>query len=541
MKKKMKKFASLFMAAAMTLQFGVGTAFAAESVSDRVLPLDGYEVVEVPTDIISYDDPEVMTYIQEFANFTQVPRPSYNTVKMTEYLRVWAEARDIAYQADEAGNVIMDLPATAGYEDAPLVAFQCHIDMVPAVDEGVVHDWDNDPLDLIWTSNTVKADGTSLGADNGTGIAFVLTYMDYADQNVHGPVRMIFTVDEEVGLLGAAALDAKHVEDVVYFINVDGGYGGATISCAGGKYFDFSHESEWVAPAENAVLYELEFAGLTGGHSAGVGGGKANGLVAMANALLTLNQAGINFNLVEFSGGNANNAIPSESAATIAIAKSDVLRADLMLKPFAKLFKDSYEAIEKNYSFTFGAAKEGTPVPEKVLDAELSATLVKLMSTVPNNIHTLLATASGTESSSNLGTLEFGEEQIKFTCFMRSSSTYQAEQITMANTALAEMSGFDLDIPVNFATWPLKAENKLADMTVELFREMTGGEFKLSAIHAGVECGEFAEKNEDMYILATGVGGGTAGHTTAETMHFDQIGDAYDFLVALAQKLAAEG
>ena len=175
----------------------------------RVLELEGYDMVNVPTDIISYDNDAVMNYIQEFANFTQVPRPSYDTDKMTEYLKVWAAARGIDCVADEAGNVIMNLPATEGYEDAPVVIFQGHIDMVPDTDEGVVHDWANDPLDLIWTSNTLKADGTSLGADNGSGVAFMLTYMDYADELTHGPLRFIFTVDEEVGLLGAAALDVS--------------------------------------------------------------------------------------------------------------------------------------------------------------------------------------------------------------------------------------------------------------------------------------------------------------------------------------------
>ena len=117
-----------------------------------------------PTDIISYDNDAVMNYIQEFANFTQVPRTSYDTDKMTEYLKVWAAARGIDCVADEVGNVVMNLPATEGCEDAPVVIFQGHIDMVPDTDEGVVHDWANDPLDLIWTSNTLKADGTSLGA-----------------------------------------------------------------------------------------------------------------------------------------------------------------------------------------------------------------------------------------------------------------------------------------------------------------------------------------------------------------------------------------
>ena len=366
----------------------------------------------------------------------------------------------------------------------------------------------------------------------------MLAYMDYADTFVHGPLRFLFTVDEEVGLLGANAMDPKYVADVTYLINVDGGYGSATISCAGGKYFDFTHAAQWGDAPEGAVAYALEFAGLTGGHSAGVGGGKANGLVAMANALLELNQAGIAFNLVSFEGGSATNAIPTGGKAIIAVAEADVDAVTAKLDEFAKLFKESYEAIETAYTFTYGASEDAL---ERALDADLSVKLVQLMSAVPNNIHTLLATTEGTESSSNLGLLVFDDETVGFTCFMRSSSNYQSEQITLINTALAELSGFDLDIPVEMATWPLKADNKLGDIAVALFKEMTGGDFQLHAIHAGVECGEFAVKNEDMYILATGVSGGSDGHTTAETMNFDQVEASVDFLVALAQRLAEEG
>lgn len=529
----MKKFVALMLALVMLLSI---TA-CAESVSPRVLPLEGYDMVEVPTDVISYDSELVMTYIQEFANFTQVPRPSYNTIQMAEYLQVWAAAHGLESEMDQVNNVVIFVPATEGYEDAPVVAVQGHIDMVPAVDEGVEHDWDNDPLTLIWTENSVKADGTSLGADNGSGLAFMLTYMDYLDTYVHGPMRFIFTVDEEVGMLGAAALDPKYVEGVDYLINVDGGYGGAVISCAGGKYFYFSHDAEYTQPTEGSVVYALEFAGLTGGHSAGVGGGKANALVAMANALLTLDQAGYSFQIASFEGGNATNAIPSSSKAVIAINAADEEGITSLLDEFAKRFKDSY-ILETNYTFTYGPSDLTV---EKVLTEELSANLVGLMSMVPNNIHTLLATASGTEASSNLGTLTIDDSTITFCCFMRSSSSYQAEQITLINNQLAKLTGFTLEVPVTLATWPMKAENKLADMAAQVYNEITGEEFVLSAIHAGVEGGEFAPKNEDMDIISTGVSGGSAGHTTAETMNFDKVEESCTFLTTLIQRLVEAG
>ncbi|MCD7769072.1 MAG: hypothetical protein LUH36_02990, partial [Oscillospiraceae bacterium] len=256
----------------------------------------------------------------------------------------------------------------------------------------------------------------------------------------------------------------------------------------------------------------------------------------MADALISLHQAGIDFNLVSLEGGNANNAIPSSSKATIVLADTDA--ATEVLDSFAKLFKDSYEAIETDYTFTYGVSDETV---EQALDADLSVTFLQLMSSVPNNIHTLLATAEGTESSANLGMVSVTEDELSFTSFMRSSSTFQAEQITLINTTLAELSGFDLDIPVTFATWPLKADNPLADIASEVYYEMTGEEYNLRAIHAGVECGEFAEKNEDLYIISTGVSGGSDGHTTSETMNFDQVDVGFDYLATPATTLAYEG
>lgn len=511
---------------------------AVQSAGPRVLPLPGYRMADVPAELVSYEDEVVMTYVQEFANLTQVPHASRLTQPVTEYLKVWATVHGVACEADAAGNVVMELPASPGRECAPVVAFQAHIDMVPAAAEGVVHDWAKDPLKLVWSKGEVCADGTSLGADNGAGVAFMQTYILYADRFVHGPMRFYYTVDEEIGLLGAHEMDAKYFQGVDDLINVDGGYGEGIVACAGGKYFTFSHAAEWIEPAADSAAFVLEFTGLKGGHSAGVGGGKANGLVAMANALLALSQAGVRFGIAGFEGGNANNAIPRSGKAVIVLNRADVGAAEQVLEGFAKQFRESYEAVEDEYAFTFGVS--GAKV-DRTLVPGLSEKLVQLMSAVPDGIHTLLATASGTESSSNLGTIAVTGESVSFTCFMRSSSVYQAEQITMINAALAQLTGFALDIPMTMAAWPLKADNRLGEEAAALYREMTGEEFRLSAIHAGVECGELAQKNPAMNILSTGIAGGRNGHTVEEAMNFDKVGASIDFLVRLAARLAGEG
>lgn len=531
----MKKFLALILVAMMMVS---AVACADTLVAPRVLPLEGYANEPVPTDIIFYDNEIVMNYIQEFANITQIPHPSYHTEKLAEYLTVYAAAHNLKCEVQEGiGNVVIWLPATEGYEEAPVVAVQGHIDMVPDAAEGVEHDWLNDPLELIWSSNMVKANGTTLGADNGSGIAFMLTYIDYADVFTHGPMVFIFTVDEEVGCTGAHELDPKYVADVDYMINVDSGYGGATISCAGSKYFDFSKEAKWIDAPEGIVAVDIMFDGLKGGHSAGVGGGKANALVAMANVMLTLAQSDIDFNIVSFTGGNATNAIPGKSQATIAVAKADVDAVIAKLDEFATLFSSGYAMTEPNYTFTYAATDAA---PAKVLDGELSVDLVQLMSIVPNNIHTLNS-AKGTQSSANIGVITVDEEIVTFTSFMRSNSTFHAEQLTWQALALAELSGFDFNIPATISAWPERANNKLVEIASRVFLEMTGKEFRTSVIHAGLECGEFAGKNPEMFIMAGGLSGGAAGHTYNETMTFDGSEDSIDYLVELIKTLANEG
>ncbi len=502
----------------------------------RILDIPGYAHVPVGSEV-AYESAVVMNYIQEFADLTQVPHPSHFEGKMSDYLMAWSETHGLHAEKDELGNVVIYLPATPGYENAPTVIVQGHIDMVPACDEGVVHDWQNDPLKLIWTANTVKADGTTLGADNGTGIAFMLTYIDYADKFVHGPMRMICTVCEEAGLVGAHGLDAKYVQGASYMINGDGGYGMAVISCAGGKYFDFTRKAEWSSVPLGFKLMSLEFAGLGGGHSGWVGHGKANALVAMANALLTVSQAGVSLGILSFTGGSANNVIPNAAKAVVAIRDTDWDAAVAALEGFRKRFTDAYLPTEPTLAFTFVEGGSG----EKMLKFELSRKLIQLMSTVPNNIHSLLTTSEGTQSSSNLGTLRIGEEEIFCSCFMRSSSAFHAEQITLAMTALGELTGFDMNISASFASWPPKADNKLGDMAKELFKELTGKDYMLVAIHAGVECGEFSEKNPDMSIISTGVGGGSGAHATEEMMNFDLTELSLNFLISLIEKLAKEG
>ena len=502
----------------------------------RITDIPGYIHVPIGSEV-NYESPVVMNYIQEFVDLTQVPHPSHYEGKLADYLLCWAKAHGVEAEKDELNNVVIYLPATPGYENAPTVIVQGHIDMVPACDEGVVHDWQNDPLKLIWTGNTVKADGTTLGADNGTGVAFMLNYIDYADKFVHGPMRMICTVCEEVGLVGAHGLDAKYVQGAQYMINGDGGYGMAVISCAGGKYFDFSRKARWVGIPEGFKAMALEIGGLQGGHSGWVGHGQANALVAMANALLTVSQTGVELGILSYSGGSANNVIPGNCKAVIAVAEADWDKALEALEGFKKRFFDAYEATEKTMFFHFAEGEKA----EQMLECELSRKLLQLMSAVPNNIHSLLTTAEGTQCSSNLGTIRLDADEIAFTCFMRSSSAFHAEQVTLAMTALGELTGFAMNIPTTMASWPLKAENKLGDFAKELFMEQTGKEYMLLAIHAGVECGEFAEKNPDMSIISTGVGGAAGAHATEESMNFDMTEQSLEFLIALIEKLAKEG
>lgn len=472
--------------------------------------------------------------LDEFLKITQIPRPSHHEERIAEYLYQWAVAHDLKVEKDALGEIIIDKPATPGYEDKPLTIFQAHMDMVCVAEEGVAYDPLNDPIKVINDGKMLTADGTSLGADDGIGVAMCL-YLLQDDSIKHGPIRAIITTNEEDGM-DSMAIDAKYLQGE-YLINLDWEtIGSLCNSCAGGDFFNYSRKAEWEIPASDAKTMTISFSNLLGGHSGvGINKGHANALVSLATALTMLKQGNISYRIASLSGGQAPNAIPKFAKAELAIAHSQIDAANTILDQFLAEFKDCYDNVESEYSFNIVV---DDAAPARALTGEIGYALAELMTVAPNNVHTMSPFVDGlVESSANLGTISVDEDAIKFMVFARSSVDYPETQMGIICKSLADAYGFDFQSDGHVPGWAVNPNSKLVPITCEAYENLTGKPMVVEPVHAGVECGAFAIKNPKLDMIAIGPTLLDV-HTPNEKCCLDDIKVTTDLLISILEKIA---
>ena len=474
------------------------------------------------------------TVLDEFLKITRIPRPSHHEEKIGRYLMDWAAEHGLKAEMDAMGSVIIDKPASPGCEAVPRTILQSHMDMVCVAAEGVSFDPLSDPIKVIYDGETIRADGTSLGADDGIGIALSL-YLLSDDSLRHGPLRAVITTNEEDGM-DSVALEPKYLEGK-YLINLDWEtIGSLCNSCAGGDFFNYRRAANWGTVPADSVGFELSFRGLLGGHSGvGINKGHANAIVSAATALQMLSKAGIGFRIGSFSGGQAKNAIPAQAQVTIALDASNADAANAVLAGFEREFRDCYGNIEPDMELRFGPVT----TPERVLSEQTSRALAGLMCAVPNNVHTMSPFVDGlVESSSNLGVVELGDSDIRFTVFARSSVAYPATQLGLICAALGEAFGFEFESEGHVPGWAVNPNSKLTPLACEVYERLTGEKMIVESVHAGVECGAFAEKNPKLDMIAIGPTLLDV-HTPNETCKVADVKLTAELLVDIIEELAS--
>ncbi len=439
--------------------------------------------------------------INEFMEMTKIPRPSHHEEKIAEYLRGWAVEHGLEVRQDELGSIIIDKPASPGHEADPIVMMQAHMDMVCVCEEGVEYNPLTDAIKVINDGKYLTADGTSLGADDGIGVAMALAVLK-DEELVHGPLRAIITTNEEDGM-DSMGMDPKYFEGQ-YLINLDWEQEGSLCnSCAGGDFFNYSRAAEWEAVPAGSKAVAIEMKDMLGGHSGvGINLGHANAIVTIGTCISMIEQEGIHVRVASFSGGQAKNAIPGAAKAVITFAETDLEKVKAIFEKFKAEFDEAFGDIEKEGTFTVTIADA---LPEKVLSVPVGKGLISLITTVPNNVHTMSPFIDGlVESSANLGELSVDEEAVKFSVFARSSVAYQATQIGIICGELAEMAGYDFDSEGHVPGWAVNPNSKLTPIACEAYKALTGKDMIVEPVHAGVECGAFAEKNGDLDMIAIG-------------------------------------
>ncbi|MGV8905954.1 MAG: beta-Ala-His dipeptidase [Acetobacterium sp.] len=467
--------------------------------------------------------------LAEFKALAKIPRQSQHEQAVSDYLAGWAKKHGFDYVQDQENNIIIEVPATAGYEKSPLTILQGHMDMVCIAAAGEKYNPLTDPIKLIRDTETLTAQGTSLGADNGIGIAMI-QYMISSENVFHGPLRAIFTVNEEDGFTGALRINEKYFLDATYLINCDSeAFGEVTESCAGSNRYDFSRMNTWVFP-KGELAYELSLSGLLGGHSGiEIGLDHANAIKTLGNVLGYINGNGVTIELFAFDGGQALNAIPSDAQAILVIASKDLKVFEELMAAAVDEFKKNYAAIEKNYKFTY----ERTKLPDKVLSEADGLSFLNLIAGIQDGVHTISPFAHDLiESSSNLGLAKIGGATTTLNVMARSSQDDLLAKYTQTYQSLGQMAGFDLKSDLPTPGWAVDPDNPLKDMYAKAYKDYAGQDVRVMAIHAGLECGSFAKKNPKLKMISVGPDLSDI-HTPNETLVLSSIAPSIKVLAKI--------
>lgn len=438
---------------------------------------------------------------QCFDQVTKVPRPSCHEEQIRDFLINFAKSHNVAVKTDKCGNVLMHKDATPGMENAPVVILQAHMDMVAEKNGNVEHDFLKDPIDTYVDGDWVKARGTTLGADNGIGIAAAMAVMIDPDLK-HGPVEALFTVNEEIGLEGAQNLGEDMLGGNI-LINLDSEDDGEIfVGCAGGidttAWFDYKRS---LAP-DNFSYLKISVSGLLGGHSGGdIHLGRANANKLVARFLWGCSQKW-NLELIEFDGGNLRNAIPREAHAVFGIETEladDLIKA---LQDYAGWIQNEYAGIEPSISIKV----EEVAKPEYSIDQTTSIALVRALYSAPHGVISMSRDIEGlVETSTNLAAVKMEDgNRIKVTTSQRSSVESRKYSIAGQVEALFQLAGAKVDHSDGYPGWAPNMKSPIMKIAADAYEELFGVKPAIKAIHAGLECGLFLDKYPHLDMVSFG-------------------------------------
>ena len=459
-----------------------------------------------------------------FEKFCHVPHGSYNTAGASAFCLEFAKAHGLEASSDAAGNVVIRKGASAGYENAPTVILQGHLDMVAAADTGVPVCLETDPLDLVLDGDLIGARGTTLGGDDGIAVAMILAIL--ADDALpHPALEAVFTTDEEVGMLGADAMDMSGLRGK-YLLNLDSEDEGVlTVSCAGGATAEISQPVCRERVSGAAVTLTIE--SLSGGHSGvEIDRGRTNGVRFLSEMLAALSMF-YSFRLSAFAGGEKDNAIPVSATATLFTDRPDALAAA------ARAY---YDARAERILATDPHARFTVDISEGTADAigeEDGRALLSMLTRIPCGVQRMSADIEGlVQTSLNLGILRAQEDCVRVTYSVRSSVKEEKLALLEKIKEESERIGALCTVEGDYPAWEYKKDSLLRDTVVRVYRDLYGKEMKVEAIHAGLECGIFSDRIPGLECVSLGPNMQDI-HTTRERLSVSSVARTYDFVCAI--------
>ena len=436
-----------------------------------------------------------------FDEITKVPRPSCHEEQIRAYLLDFAAKHGIEAKTDDCGNVVMRKPATAGCENAPTVILQAHMDMVAEKNNDVKHDFLKDPIDTYVDGDWVKARGTTLGADNGIGMAAALAVMIDKDLR-HGPVEALFTINEEIGLEGAQNL-GKNMITGTMLINLDSEDDGEIfVGCAGGidttAFFKYKRS---LSP-ENFVYKRISVSGLLGGHSGSdIDAGRANANKLIARFIWECSQKW-EIAVSTFEGGNLRNAIPREAYAVFGIHTDHLEAMEKALHKYASEIKNEYKGVEPSMKLEIADAER----PEYCIDSETSLALVRSVYSASHGVYSMSRDIKGlVETSTNLAAVKMMEDnEIRITTSQRSSVESRKNDMAGQVEAHFQLAGARVEHSDGYPGWAPNMDSAIMKISADAYEELFGVKPAIKAIHAGLECGLFLSKYPNLDMVSFG-------------------------------------
>lgn len=466
-----------------------------------------------------------------FEEITKIPHGSGNTKQISDYLVNFAKEHNLAYVQDELNNVVIYKPATPGYENAPTVILQGHMDMVCEKRPDVEHDFTKDPLKLSVKDGYVSANGTTLGGDDGIAVAYGLALLESTDLP-HPALEVLITVDEEIGLLGAVGLDCSVLKGR-RLINLDSeAEGSLWISCAGGLSA-ISHIPVQRTEMQGQKL-EVKICGLMGGHSgAEIDKKRANANILMGRFLYGL-EKNMTFGLVSLEGGQKDNAITREAKGEILVSENDIAVVKKYAEDLQKKFREEYAGSDENISVVVTEKGEGK---ENVLHPTSFEKVVFYMMNVPFGIQKMSGSIEGlVETSSNIGILFLGENEFTASSGVRSSVESARDAVSDKIEYLTEFLGGEYEIQGAYPAWEYRKDSPLRDKMVDVYEEMYGEKPNVVAIHAGLECGLFYKKMEGLDCVSLGPNMKDI-HTSEEVLDIASTERVWKYIVKVLENL----
>ena len=472
-----------------------------------------------------------------FYQLTQQPRPSKHEEKVRAFLLAWAAERGIEAFADETGNVIMRAPATPGYENRKGVILQGHMDMVPQKNSDVEHDFENDPIQTWIDGEWVRAKGTTLGADNGLGVAMAMSVLESKDIP-HGPIEMLVTYDEETGMTGASALRPGILKGDI-LINLDSETEGELyVGCAGGLDATASSRYRRKAFPKGYECWSLAVKGCQGGHSGmDIILCRANANKLAARLLLPLLEKDI-AKLVDLEGGTLRNAIPREAFATVYVHKGKLDQAQRAVAKVAAELRAEYAGTDPNLQILFAPYK---PAPGEVCDPdecryvteEAALRYIKAVIACPDGVERMSDSVPGlVETSNNMAMVKIYKGEFFVKCLLRSSVDSAKYALAQKIESVFDLAGVSTRFTGGYSGWAPNPKSAILKTMKEVYSGMYGKEPEVMAIHAGLECGILsgAYPNWDMVSMGPTL---LSPHSPDERANIPSGEKVWDFLQAV--------